>query len=131
MSNAKQFVEKIVTAQPVVVFAKSTCPHCAKTRALLSELEVSFELVNLDQREDGPAIQNALEEITGRPLPRLFSVSLVTRTQLTAVPICCTVGQRTVPNIFIGGKSVGGNSDLQAMHQADDLIPLLNLNCAI
>lgn len=65
MSSAKQFVEKTVAAQPVVVFAKSTCPHCAKTRALLSELEVTFELVNLDQREDGAAIQNALEEITG------------------------------------------------------------------
>lgn len=36
-----------------------------------------------------------------------------------------------MPSIFIGGDSVGGISDLQALHQADDLIPLLNLNCAV
>ena len=34
-------------------------------------------------------------------------------------------GQRTVPNTFIGGKSVGGNSDIQALHSADKLVPLL------
>jgi glutaredoxin 3 len=37
--------------------------------------------------DDGAALQDALEEITG---------------------------QRSVPNIFIGQKHIGGNSDLQA-----------------
>ena len=37
--------------------------------------------------EDGAAMQDALMEITD---------------------------QRTVPNVFIGGKHIGGNSDLQA-----------------
>lgn len=37
--------------------------------------------------EDGAALQDALEEITG---------------------------QRSVPNIFIGQKHIGGNSDLQS-----------------
>lgn len=37
--------------------------------------------------DDGAAIQDALEEITG---------------------------QRSVPNIFIGQKHIGGNSDLQS-----------------
>ena len=37
--------------------------------------------------EDGAALQDALEEITG---------------------------QRSVPNIFIGQKHIGGNSELQA-----------------
>lgn len=42
--------------------------------------------MELDQVNDGSEIQDALEEITG---------------------------QRTVPNIFIGKKHIGGNSDLQ------------------
>ena len=46
--------------------------------------------------EDGAAIQDALEEITG---------------------------QRSVPNIFIGQKHIGGNSDLQAKkNQLDGLL---------
>lgn len=60
-----QPVASIVAVRPVVVFAKSTCPQSAKTRALLAELDVNFELVNLDQREDGSAIQTALEMCTG------------------------------------------------------------------
>lgn len=36
-------------------------------------------------------------------------------------------GQRTVPNIFIGGKHIGGNSDLQSFHyEARGLQPLLD-----
>lgn len=46
--------------------------------------------------DDGAALQDALEEITG---------------------------QRSVPNIFIAQKHIGGNSDLQAKKgQLDDLL---------
>lgn len=30
-----------------------------------------------------------------------------------------------MPNTFIGGKSVGGNSDIQALHKSGKLVPLL------
>jgi glutaredoxin 3 len=46
-----------------------------------------YFLVELDQVSDGSDIQAALRDISG---------------------------QRTVPNIFIGQKHIGGNSDLQA-----------------
>lgn len=36
------------------------------------------------------------------------------------------VGQRTVPNVFIGGKSYGGNSDIQELHKNEKLVPLLH-----
>jgi glutaredoxin 3 len=34
-------------------------------------------------------------------------------------------GQRTVPNIFIDGKHIGGCSELTALHSQDGLEPLL------
>lgn len=34
-------------------------------------------------------------------------------------------GQRTVPNVFINGKHVGGNSDLQTLNSAGELTRLL------
>jgi glutaredoxin 3 len=48
--------------------------------------------------QDGEMIQNALHEKTG---------------------------QGTVPNIFIGGKHIGGNSDLVTLYQSGELLSLI------
>lgn len=69
------------------VFSKSYCPYCNSTKKLLNETGAKFYTIELDQVDDGNDIQAALQEISG---------------------------QRTVPNIFIGKKHIGGNSDLQA-----------------
>lgn len=34
-------------------------------------------------------------------------------------------GRRTVPQIFIDGKPIGGYSDMMALHRAGELAPLL------
>jgi glutaredoxin 3 len=49
--------------------------------------------------EDGSAIQDALAEITG---------------------------QRSVPNVFIKGKHLGGNDKTQAAHKSGELKKLLS-----
>jgi len=69
------------------VFSKSYCPYCKATKALLTEVGAKFYAIELDQVDDGAAIQAALREING---------------------------QSSVPNIYIGKKHIGGNSDLQA-----------------
>ena len=60
----------------------------------------SLEIIDLDQMdgEDGPLIQQTLHELTG---------------------------QRTVPNVFISGNHIGGNSELQELHSLGNLVPLL------
>ncbi|KAF2403604.1 glutaredoxin domain-containing protein [Trichodelitschia bisporula] len=87
MSAAKTKAQGIIDANPVAVFSKSYCPYCRATKQTLSELGAKFYTIELDQVDDGAAIQDALEEMTG---------------------------QRSVPNIFIDQKHIGGNSDLQA-----------------
>ncbi|KAF2484210.1 putative P450 monooxygenase [Neohortaea acidophila] len=84
---AKTKAQGIINEHPVAVFSKSWCPYCKASKALLSELGVKPYIIELDQVEDGAAIQDALEEITH---------------------------QRSVPNIFIDHKHIGGNSELQA-----------------
>ncbi|KAF1326366.1 Glutaredoxin, partial [Globisporangium splendens] len=98
MPSAQEVVEAKIAATPVVVYSKSYCPYCSKTKALLKELGASFEVVELDQINDGDDQQSALEAITG---------------------------QRTVPNTFIGGKTVGGNSDIQKLHKNNQLVDKL------
>lgn len=69
------------------MFSKSYCPYCTSTKKLLNETGAKYYAIELDQVDDGSDIQAALQEISG---------------------------QRTVPNVFIGKKHIGGNSDLQA-----------------
>ncbi|KAK6440848.1 Glutaredoxin [Oleoguttula sp. CCFEE 5521] len=83
---AKTKAQDIIDNNAVAVFSKSYCPYCKSTKSLLSEMGVKPYIIELDQVDDGAAIQDALEEMTS---------------------------QRSVPNIFIGQKHIGGNSDLQ------------------
>ncbi|KAK0335331.1 Glutaredoxin [Friedmanniomyces endolithicus] len=83
---AKTKAQDIIDNNAVAVFSKSYCPYCKATKSLLSEMGAKAYIIELDQVDDGAAIQDALEEMTH---------------------------QRSVPNIFIAKKHIGGNSDLQ------------------
>ncbi|KAJ8598291.1 hypothetical protein CTAYLR_005993 [Chrysophaeum taylorii] len=91
-------VEEAIKAKDVVVFSKSFCPFCAKTKSLFKSLEVDADIHELDQRDDGPDIQAELKELTG---------------------------QSTVPNVFIKGQHLGGNDDTQKAHSSGKLAEML------
>ncbi|KAI1425228.1 putative glutaredoxin [Xylaria sp. FL1777] len=87
MSAAKTKAQTIIQENAVAVFSKSYCPYCQATKRLLDSEGAKYFAIELDQVDDGAAIQAALAEISG---------------------------QTTVPNIYIGQKHIGGNSDLQS-----------------
>ena len=102
--DVDELIEKYIKTNDVMVFAKSYCPHCKTSKSIIELLqhETSHyaawteKFLYLDQMdEDGKIIQNALYEKTG---------------------------QRTVPNIFIGGKHIGGNTDLVTAYQSGELL---------
>ncbi|MCJ1466113.1 hypothetical protein MMC07_004732 [Pseudocyphellaria aurata] len=84
---ARTKAQGIIDDNAVAVFSKSYCPYCRATKELLTSQGAKFFTIELDQVDDGAAIQDALEEISN---------------------------QRSVPNIYIQQKHIGGNSDLQA-----------------
>ncbi|KAH6791051.1 Glutaredoxin family protein [Perilla frutescens var. frutescens] len=90
--------KEIVSTTPVVVFSKTTCPYCVTVKQLLTELGTSFKAIELNVEGDGGDLQSALAEWTG---------------------------QRTVPNVFIGGKHIGGCDATTALHRNGNLVPLL------
>ncbi|XP_051136826.1 glutaredoxin-like isoform X2 [Andrographis paniculata] len=69
-----------------------------RVKQLLSQLEAKYKLIELDEESDGNVIQTALAEWTG---------------------------QRTVPNVFINGKHIGGCDAVMAKHQQGQLVTLL------
>ncbi|ERT00597.1 glutaredoxin [Sporothrix schenckii ATCC 58251] len=94
---ATQKAQQLIDDNAVVVFSKSYCPYCRSTKRTLDGLGAKYFAIELDQEEDGSEIQDALQRLSG---------------------------QRTVPNIYIGKRHIGGNSDLEA-HKNKDLKKLL------
>jgi thioredoxin reductase (NADPH) len=91
----------LVHKYPVVVFSKSWCPYCKKALEALAVEGVTGEpfllVVNLEQRE-AQDIQTTLANMTGR---------------------------RTVPNVFVGGTSIGGGDETVSLQQRGVLHSLL------
>ncbi|KAI4348182.1 hypothetical protein L6164_008936 [Bauhinia variegata] len=90
--------KEIVSTNPVVVYSKTYCPFCVDVKQLLTNLGATYKVIELDTESDGSAIQSALAEWTG---------------------------QRTVPNVFIGGKHIGGCDSTTALHNEGKLVSLL------
>ncbi|KAF8926718.1 glutaredoxin [Dissophora ornata] len=97
-ANLKTEIDNIIASNAVVVFSKTHCPYCTKAKNLLVQKGVKAYIVELDTVENGAAIQAYLLELTG---------------------------QRTVPNIFIGQKHIGGCDALYALESSDKLDDLL------
>ncbi|RYP72330.1 hypothetical protein DL771_004304 [Monosporascus sp. 5C6A] len=93
--SAKTKAQKIIDENGVAVFSKSWCQYCNATKRLLDSLGAKYYALDLDLVSDGSEIQAALEEISG---------------------------QRTVPNVFINRKHIGGNSDVQGRKDLRNLL---------
>lgn len=80
----------------IIVYSKSYCPYCHAAKALLKKKGAAF--TEIDVTTD-PAGQREMAKRAN--------------------------GRSTVPQIFIGGKHVGGSDDLHALDAAGGLDPLL------
>lgn len=88
----------ILKKGPIIIFSKSYCPFSRKAKHILLDLyNISPPpyVVELDQHDLGPGLQAALHKSSGR---------------------------RTVPNVLINGKSIGGGDDIEALHNANKLV---------
>ncbi|EYU20892.1 hypothetical protein ABFS82_11G023700 [Erythranthe guttata] len=94
------FVKKTISSHSIVIFSKSYCPYCRRAKGVFKELNQVPYVVELDEREDGGEIQDALSKIVGR---------------------------RTVPQVFINGKHLGGSDDTVEAYESGALAKLLGL----
>ncbi|PKI69987.1 hypothetical protein CRG98_009590 [Punica granatum] len=98
-NSAPAFVQNVIYSNKIAIFSKSYCPYCMRAKLIFSELREQPHVVELDLREDGSEIQRALLDLTGR---------------------------RTVPQVFVNGKLVGGSDDLTAAFMSGQLQKLLS-----
>ncbi|MEK7660849.1 MAG: glutaredoxin 3 [Pseudomonadota bacterium] len=79
----------------VIMYYKNGCPYCVRANALFVEKGAKVEII---EAETNPEIRAQMRELSGR---------------------------NTFPQIFIGGKHIGGCDDLFALDHKGGLDPLL------
>ncbi len=80
----------------VVVYSKDHCPFCDSAKALLTRKSIPYEEIHVDQDPE--------------QLAKMIEAS----------------GRRTVPQIFINDKPIGGFDDLAALNDSGELDKLLS-----
>jgi glutaredoxin 3 len=76
----------------IVMYSSGWCPYCDRARALLARKGLTFREIKVDEN---PAEREAMLARSG--------------------------GRRTVPQIFIGERHVGGFDDLYAIDKSGEL----------
>jgi glutaredoxin 3 len=79
------------------MYSKSWCPYCVRARSLLQAKGADIEEIDIEEHPDRRA-------------------EMISRS-----------GRRTVPQIFIGERHIGGSDDLHALNAAGGLDALLAL----
>ncbi|XP_062604524.1 glutaredoxin-1-like [Saccostrea cucullata] len=97
MAGAKIFVDKKLAQGNVVVFSKSFSPECKLIKKILAEYNLKNLLyVDIESRQDCTQLENYLQ-------------------------ILCQTDARSVPQLFIGTKYIGGEKELILMHESGKL----------
>jgi glutaredoxin 3 len=82
---------------PIQMYCTAVCPYCVRAERMLQARGVTaIEKIRVDLQ---PELRMAMVEKTGR---------------------------RTVPQIYIGGRHIGGYDDLAALDRSGELTRLLN-----
>ena len=101
ISAVRSEIDNLLKAKKVVVISLSNCPYCKTAKQVLAKYNISKAKMYIRELDNDPNREEILRYML----------------QLT--------GARSVPRVFIGGKFVGGGSNIQAMHTHGQLAPLL------
>ena len=79
----------------ILIYTTSLCPYCTMAKRLLTRKNTTYKEINVDYE---PGMRKEMMQRSNR---------------------------RTVPQIFIGNKHIGGFDDLYALDRTNQLDPLL------
>jgi glutaredoxin 3 len=79
--SPRETAQAHIKSSKIMVFSKTYCPYCKKAKEAISKITSLYSVCELDVVSDGAEMQAALLDMTG---------------------------QKTVPNIFVNGKHIGG-----------------------
>jgi len=93
-----QYIQQQIKQHTVMMFSKPSCTYCKMAKTVLDDIGVEFEVEEIDQRTDCDKLQDIFAQMTGA---------------------------RTVPRVFVGGKCLGGGTEIYSLHNQGQLVPQL------
>ncbi|GMH39206.1 hypothetical protein BSKO_07104 [Bryopsis sp. KO-2023] len=93
-ASLAESIETKIAENKVVVYGKSWCGFSQDVEILLRGLEVDYQSIELDNIPEGMDLQDALYDLTGI---------------------------RTVPQVFVGGKFIGGCDETVSAYKTGEL----------
>ncbi|XP_040574633.1 uncharacterized protein Grx1 [Lepeophtheirus salmonis] len=87
---------------PVMIFSATYCPYCKLAKSVFSKLGTKFSSIELDEHPDGKAIFPVVKEKTGI---------------------------KTVPQIFICSKYIGGAAEIKKLLNSGKLQTMIEKCC--
>ena len=92
------YIQQKTKDHPVMVFGKTTCSYCKMAKKVLDETGVNYEFETIDNKDDCAALQDMFLKMTG---------------------------ERTVPRVYVGGKCIGGGTDVFTLHNQGKLVEMM------
>lgn len=83
--------------QTITLYTRPACPYCERAKAFFASLQLPFESIDIGSNVD------------------------------LARQVVARSGQMTVPQIFIGERSIGGYTDMVDLHSRGEFLPLLEV----
>jgi cysteine synthase A len=102
---AEKFIDDIVKNEPVVMFALEWCEFCWSVRKLFKQVGVEYRSVDVD------SVQYQKDDLGGK-----IRAVLAERT-----------GLKTIPQIYVNGKHIGGATDTFDSWRSGELQKLLDV----
>ncbi|KAE8611043.1 hypothetical protein XENTR_v10012316 [Xenopus tropicalis] len=105
-TEATDIIKNTIAENCVVIFSKTTCPYCVMAKEAFKNIDVQYTAVELDELENGRQMQVALQQLSGI---------------------------RTVPQVYVNGKCIGGGTDTRNLEREGKLLKLVqecNLSAA-
>ncbi|PVV05250.1 hypothetical protein BB560_000231 [Smittium megazygosporum] len=93
-------IEELIKKNKIMVFSKTYCPFCRAAKSLLDDSKIKFTALEVNTLSNPREVKGWLREISN--------------------------GHNTFPNIFINGKSIGGNYELQLLKKDNKLLSIIN-----
>ncbi|KAG8436539.1 hypothetical protein GDO86_007592 [Hymenochirus boettgeri] len=97
-SEAMDVIKDTIAENCVVIFSKTTCPYCVMAKEAFKNIDVQYRAIELDTSEHGRQLQEALQQLTG---------------------------VKTVPQVYVNGKCIGGGTDTQKLGKEGKLLKLV------
>lgn len=99
----ESFIEDLLGSHKVVVFSKTNCGYCTRAKNLMKDLDLKYHSIELDINQQCP--QENCNKLAS---------TLVLQTRM-----------RTVPQIFINGKLVGGYTEFERLSKTESFQEML------